>query len=208
MPSPIRASAVGEYVEGKIGALQTGILADNSSARATLSRLRRDINGSSTNWMAIGNDIYSDWPVESLGNPDDDALAVKAVTTALGLYALHQQSQSYGVAQLRKDGEPSISFGRACRMIGRNNGANPQGEATNNGVTRRLSAAEAAPTFEGKVWFFRALIKLMRSDDNRIALNYGDFARDLYLIQQSGNANQVFQRWSCDFFYQPPTTQD
>lgn len=208
MPSPTRASAVGEYVERKIGALQKGILADNSNARATLSRLRRDINGSSTNWMVIGNDIYSDWPVQFLGNPDDDALAVKAVTSALGLYALHQQSQSYGVAQLRQDDEPSISFGRACRMIGCNNGANPQGEATNNGVTRRLSAAEAAPTFEGKVWFFRALIRLMRSDDNRITLNYRDFARDLYLIQQPGNASQVFQRWSCDFFYRPPTTQN
>ena len=86
MLSPTKASAVGEYVEHKISSIQKGILADNSNARATLSRLRRDINGSSTNWMIIGNDIYSDWPVEFLGNPDDDALAVNAVVTALGLY--------------------------------------------------------------------------------------------------------------------------
>ena len=208
MLSPTKASAVGEYVEHKISSIQKGILADNSNARATLSRLRRDINGSSTNWMIIGNDIYSDWPVEFLGNPDDDALAVNAVVTAFGLYALHQQSKSYGVAQLRKDDEPSVSFGRACRMIGRNNRANPQDGAVNNGVTRRLGAAEAAPTFEGKVWFFRALIRLMRSDDSRITLNYRDFARDLYLIQQPESASQVFQRWSCDFFYRTPSNKD
>lgn len=43
MLSPTKASAVGEYVERKISSIQKGILADNSHARATLSRLRRDI---------------------------------------------------------------------------------------------------------------------------------------------------------------------
>lgn len=203
-----KAEVVGEYAGRKIRVLQTGILAGNSSARATLSRLRHDVSGGAINWMAIGNDIYSDWPVESLGDPSDDVFAVNAVTAVLGLYALHQQSQNYGVAQLQTDDEPSISFGKACRMIGRNTHVNAQGEAMNNGVIRRLSAAVAAPTFEGKVWFLRALIRLMRSDDNMVTLNYKDFARDLYLIQRPETSNQVFQRWSCDYFYHPATAKD
>ena len=203
-----KAKAVGEYVGHKIYILQTGILAGDSSARATLSRLRHGVSGSAANWIIIGNDIYSDWPVESLGDPGDDVFAVNAVTAALGLYSLHQQSQHYGVAQLEMDGDPSISFGKACRMIGYNNRVTAQSETMNNGVIRRLSAAAAAPTFDGKIWFFRALIRLMRSDDSRITLNYQDFARDLYLIQRPETSSQVFQRWSCDYFYRPSTIKD
>lgn len=195
-------AAIGRYVNGKIIALQRGFLAENPAARATLARLRADIDGRGTNWMDIGNDLYGDWPTESLGDPGRNPRAVAAVSTALGLYALHQQSKTTPVAQTDTQETRSVSFGAACRRIVADTGA-PMDDDAAKGVVRRLSAAESAPTFDGVVWFLRALIMLMRASKRDISLDYRQFAQDLYLLQIPEYADQVFQRWSCDFYYRP-----
>lgn len=200
-------AAIGRYVNGKIMPLQRGVLAENPGAKATLARLRADIDGRGTNWMDIGNDLYGDWPTESLGDPDRNPRAVAAVSTALGLYALHQQSKTTAVAQVDTQETRSISFGAACRQIVADPDSGMNDDAA-KGVVRRLSAAESAPTFEGMVWFLRALIMLMRASGRDISLDYRRFAQDLYLLQFPEYADQVFQRWSCDFYYRPASTRN
>lgn len=200
MSLPNKSKALEHYVNGKVLALQER--RSSSGGRATLSRLRRDINGMQSSWMDIGNDLYSDWPTDLLGNPDSDraVAVVNAVSTALGIYALHQQSQSYAVAQ-HSEGKP-ISFGKACRMISSESTDEPD-----KGIIRRLMALESAPTFEGELRQLRSLIMLMRASANPVQLHYGMFASDLYQIQLPEKRTSVFQRWSRDFYYNNTSQQ-
>ncbi|WP_160268323.1 type I-E CRISPR-associated protein Cse2/CasB [Bifidobacterium gallicum] len=168
----------------------------SADVRAVLANLRKCADPAHTDWLAAGAVIFDAWPEDMLGDPEHDSRLVKAITTALGLYAVHQQSKDYGVAQLRKEeGEYyPISFGKACQFIA-------EGSDEDKGVVRRLNAAENAPTFEGTAWYLRALIMLMRSTEHPIALDYGRLARDLYLMQFPDSRGAVFQRWSMDYHY-------
>ncbi|KAB7789969.1 type I-E CRISPR-associated protein Cse2/CasB [Bifidobacterium leontopitheci] len=170
-------------------------------SRAALARLRRDLDGGAPAWMMIGGDLFGEWP-ETLPAPDEDPAALRAVKTTLELYALHQQSRSRGVAQSVESARTRrMTFGRACRLI------EPDLEHA-DGVKRRLSSAEAAPDFEGVVRSVRALIMLMRgAGDGAIVLDYRSLAQDLYQVQFPDVREDVFQRWSMDYYSKSAITQ-
>lgn len=201
-----KANAVGKYAANLIFNMQREYAAEggsNSRSRARLARLRRDLDGMSPSWMLIGDELFTDWPQE-LDAPSDNSpefnCQVNAVRTALGLYAVHQQSKKQGVAQ-RYQNNPSqrMTFGRACKMIA------PDPERAKS-ILRRLRVAENAPDFNGIVRSVRALITLMRGTD--IQVDYGSLAHDLYLVQFPPYRGEVFQRWGRDYYSKSASAQE
>ena len=125
-----RARLVERHVMLKIAPLQKSLL-DNrggaSRARAALARLRRLTSSGDVAWTLVGSDVFEGWP-EELECPHGAAAdvaqdrALMAVCGALGLYALHQQSESQPMAIMqdpeqgpRRITSASLSVARADR---------------------------------------------------------------------------------------------
>lgn len=127
--------------------------------------------------------------------------ALKSVCATLELYAWHQQSKSYPVAWMAtEEADKPKSFARACRAM---NFDLEQAQ----GVRRRLASIEAASNFSGVLISIRALIRLMKSAKDSqgkslfLSFDYGELARDLYLMQLSDKARQsVMSRWGAEYF--------
>ena len=207
------AREAGRLANNKIASIQRRYTGQNNAAsaraRAELAQLRK-INGSNNDsWFATGGLVLEGWScerMEQLGaSESDENRAFLVLKNTLGLYALHQQSESIGCAVLHSRGEDDkrphakiarASFGRACRRI------EPELDKAVR-VMRRLMAIERANDFDAVLYNVRSLIRLMKSSKDRrpIQLDYGMLAEDLYWIQLSGESREnVLSRWSQDYF--------
>lgn len=207
------ARETGRLANSKIASIQCRYTGQNNAAsaraRAELAQLRK-INGSNNDsWFATDGLALEGWScerMEQLGaSESDENRAFLVLKNTLGLYALHQQSESIGCAVLHSRGEddkrPHVkiaraSFGRACRRI------EPELDKAAR-VMRRLMAIERANDFDAVLYNVRSLIRLMKSSKDRrpIQLDYGMLAEDLYWIQLSGESREnVLSRWSRDYF--------
>ncbi|NTW42086.1 MAG: type I-E CRISPR-associated protein Cse2/CasB, partial [Cellulomonadaceae bacterium] len=110
----------------------------------------------------------------------------RAIATALGLYALHQQSQS---APMHLHG---VGFGEAVGRIRFRDGDEVRG------VTRRFQSLGTAQTWEELVHHARGLVQLLR--DRQQGFDYGRFADDLVQFQQPARQDQVRLRWGRAFY--------
>ncbi|MBM6868152.1 type I-E CRISPR-associated protein Cse2/CasB [Collinsella tanakaei] len=192
------ALQVGAYVARKVAGLQSALLGTGSataSARGSLARLRRLDKPSGGSWATAGGEIFLGLPELDLSKRDEDRM-LRAVKVALKLYALHQQSQQKPMAITKKDDEQNEppfrrSFGWSCRAI-----EYDLDEAS--GVVRRMASVEAARDFAGIETCLRGLIQLMRAED--VQVDYCQLGRDLYLLQFDGYRDEVFMRWSRDYY--------
>lgn len=182
--------AIGAAADAKIRRLQAMYLSASrgASARAALAQLRH--GGGAARWTLEGAILFPD-----LGELDlearDEARAYKALRIALELYAWHQQSCEEPMAFIPHDDEATRSFGRSCRLIE----VDLEKAA---GVRRKLASVESSPSVDVMEHQLRALIRLMRSKG--IAVDYRGLASDLYLIQFESLREDVFMRWSCDYY--------
>lgn len=187
--------AVGSYTLSKIIPLQASYLGRSNAswARAQLARLRKLGTPEDRTWFSVGADVFGEWPEDKLGVPDESSATFKAVSAALQLYALHQQSQDRPMA-LVFDKSESIrrgGFGQACRRI-------EFDLDKAGGVRRRLSQVETAGDIEHALVFLRALVSQLRQ--GHIPLDYYMFAGDLYRIQFAAGRGSVFNRWSREYY--------
>lgn len=187
--------AVGSYTLSKIIPLQASYLGRSNAswARAQLARLRKLGTPEDRTWFSVGADVFGEWPEDKLGVPDESSATFKAVSAALQLYALHQQSQDRPMA-LVFDKSESIrrgGFGQACRRI-------EFDLDKAGGVRRRLSQVETAGDIEYALVFLRALVSQLRR--GHIPLDYYTFAGDLYRIQFAASRGSVFNRWSREYY--------
>lgn len=200
------------FVTVKISTLNKGLTEGRSDARASLARLRRGADGTRNAWMLVGEDLFTDDPdngssASDLFGPDD--YGHRYLTAAMGalyLYAIHRQSKPGDV----NTDDPRASFGRACRQIGRQTVSDGNSEApassasantdVDSGVHRRLTAMERATDFPSTMVWMRGLITMIHSTEGIIPINYGRLACDLYALQIPDRREDVFRRWSQDFF--------
>lgn len=191
------ARAIGAYAAGKVAKLQAMYLGGGSAAtaaRASLARLRRLDTPGGGAWVITGGEIFEDLPDLDLSVGDERKM-LRAVKATLKLYAIHQQSKQKPMAVTERGGDAPTgsrrSFGWSC------GGIKPRLENA-KGVIRRLSSIESAKDFDGIEYGLRCLITLMKPEDVRV--DYYQLARDLYLLQFDFARQDVFMRWSRDFY--------
>ncbi len=174
-----------QFVARQVGILQRQYLPPDQTpwSRAALAELRRHLGqplGASPQVLAL------------VVNPtarvygDAETADERAIATALGLYAVHQQSQSVPMHV------PGTSFGAAVGAIRFRDGDEVRG------VTRRFQAFGTAQAWDELVHHARGLVQLLR--DRRQGFDYARFAEDLALYQHPAHQDAVRLRWGRAFY--------
>ncbi len=190
-PAP-RIDALELYVSRTATALQSGYLADRAEAVAKLARLRRAVpTGRQLNPDAW--DIFERIPEQLLGSGDDPSETELAAVAALALFAIHQQSRRE--AGMHRQGR-GHTLGRAVAQLAR--------AVDSQGVERRFRALARSADIVPALQHLRGLVTQLRAE--RIPLDYGALARDLYNLQYPDSVHTVRMRWTRDFHR--PTTND
>ena len=201
---------VGFYTIQKITRIQADYLNRNNpraitSARASLARLRKLDTQDYSPWMSVGQELFSGWPNDVLGVPEESSKSLKAVKTALKLYAYHQQSKGTAMAApvLGADEAAVVierrqgGFGAACRRL-------KYDLDSSRGIRQRLRSAESATDFDITVFYIRSLIMLMRNNLQPIPLDYRAFAEDLFRLQFDATRSSVFLNWGREYYTTQP----
>jgi len=113
-----------------------------------------------------------------------------AAHLVLGLFALHQQSQSPG--SMNKDG---WTLGKAGRVLKGRRGA---GGASEEGIERRFRAALASETVDAIAVHLRGLVTLLRGAE--VPLDYPRLYRDLCAWLWPERRKRVCLAWARDYF--------
>ena len=191
-----RAHEVALFTQRKIARLQRAYVgkgSDAADARASLARLRRLGVPGGTSWAFVGEGIFEGLLDLHLSEADERR-ALRAITTALRLYAYHQQSKDSPMAITSSPKEADArrhSFGWSCRRI-------EYDKDKAKGVRRRMAAIEGLRDMDGIEHHMRALIMLMR--DKGVRVDYYQLTRDLFLLQFPSARGDVFMRWGRDYF--------
>lgn len=196
------AHEIGAYVNRKLLRLQEQFLEGNNSAstsaRARLAQLRSFGSPKGGAWILAGGELFLDFPDFDLSESDERKV-VDAISGAMQLYARHQQGRIRPMALVPPADEPDQisktqrdrSFGWSCRQI-------KFDLEDSHGIRRRMQGIEAASDFSGVMHYARTLIDLMR--DAEVRVDYGLFARDLYLLQYPDLRDRVFREWARDYY--------
>lgn len=132
------------------------------------------------------------------GNDEGEKMqqAEEAIYTAITLYAFHQQGSNENVGQTKEektDGElpkQRNTFGAAVKQIVDKN--------NKNAITRRFDQVLTSKDLTELAVHARALIGQMKQAG--IHLDYGMFAKDLYLFQQPDFRRSVILKWGKDYY--------
>ncbi|GAB1646743.1 type I-E CRISPR-associated protein Cse2/CasB [Krasilnikovia sp. MM14-A1259] len=190
-----RREPFGHHVARTVADLQDRLIRRDSSAVATLARLRAAAG------RAPGA-VYTVLTVTSVPDrffqaaPGDEPTRQEwAKHTALTLYAGHQQSVG---EPMHVDG---IGLGTAISRLART-------ADSPDAVRRRFSALGATMTYDATAYHVRALISLLRQ--HRIPLDYGALADDLVRLQWPGGHDRVRAQWGREFYrsFTPQTVAD
>ena len=116
-----------------------------------------------------------------------------AAHLALGLFALHQQSQAPG--SMNSDG---WTLGKASRVLKGRRGATG---ASEQGVEHRFQAALASETIDALGVHLRGLVTLLRGAE--VPLDYPRLYRDLCAWLSPDRRERVCLGWARDYFAIP-----
>lgn len=183
-PTP-RVDALELYVGRTAAALQSGYLADRPDAVAKLARMRRAVPAGRQLSLDAW-DIFEGMPEQLLGAGDEPSEAEFAAVAALTLFATHQQSRRD--AGMHRQGR-GYTLGRAVARLA--------ATTDSKGVERRFRALTRSNDIGAALQHLRGLVTQLRGE--RIALDYGALARDLYSMQYPEGVHTVRMRWTRDF---------
>ncbi len=183
----------------RVAELQARLFNDDSTAVATLARLRRadpgDVGAEPLIWAVTLGDLPDVLTHFGDRRPENPTPAERALYAALVLYAVHQQSRDEAAHKA------GISFGRAVGELAR---ARAIGEELDAGTVSRLHQAALATDFDGRLHHLRGLIQLMRAERQGIGFDYGLLAVDLWgFADPYQDSNTVIARWGRDLHARP-----
>jgi CRISPR system Cascade subunit CasB len=126
------------------------------------------------------------------GTPRDDAPTHEeiAIHEAMTTYAAHQQSRA---EPMHVAAGPSL--GHAVRRL---EATRPHLDGGLSPVRRRFNAVLTASSFEEVTHHLRGLVDLLRTE--RIPLDYGRLADDLYWLQDAKTSDSVLRQWGRDLY--------
>lgn len=166
-----------------ISKLQSAFLGEDPAARATLAQLRLAVDEEPGLNPRVWERVMAIVPESYAGWGDEPSNGEWAAHLALTFYAVHQQGNT------RPMHDREVSFGAAVGALMRERP--PSTKA-------RYDAALMATTFRQQRYHLRSLIGLLKADG--IALDYGRFANDLFLLQIDEFRPGVIRRWGRDFY--------
>lgn len=179
-----RKAMVKRYTRGRLA--QWREERDSRHTRADLARLRRGIGKRPGDLPEIWGLLFQDFPEELMSGNGEPTRAEWAVSTALTLYALHQQGME------RSADQEGRRLGMAVRELAGGD------EDRMKAVSRRFNAFATAQSMPECAHHLRGLVQLLRAGD--IPLDYGELAGDLYEFQTPEGAQRVRLRWGQDFY--------
>lgn len=156
-----------------------------SNANAELAKLRRGINHLPGDLPELWNYLYFD------ANNKNASKEQWAVYTAITLFAIHQQSIDSN-NPVHIEGK---HFGSAVADL-------VKSDEDEDRILKKLNAVVTASDKDGISTHLRMLIKLMKSQDQPIAIDYVDLAEDLFWLQFDDPriSNKVRLKWGSDFY--------
>lgn len=174
-----------EFVSKRVIALHHGSEGGRGEATATLARLRRGSGAEPGSNPLLWEETLG-LPPQYSGRDDKPTAAERAVYAALTLFATHQQSVS---ESMHRNG---VSFGAAARELSRRETSREQA------VLRRFQALATAEALDEALVHARGLVTQFRTAG--IPLDYGQFAVDLFDLQNPAHRNAVRLRWGRDYY--------
>lgn len=197
-PPPIpwgeRSALLERFVQAQAARLWKGYEADLGSSASELARLRRALARGGITPPEAWEILARDFPEELRGHGDAPSTHELAATSALSIFALHQQSNR-NASMHRRDDEHR--FGRAAHTL--------MLRGDSGGVARRMQALIRAGSLDAVLEHLRAMVTLLRSDE--IPLDYAQLAVDLQEVQRPDRIHRVRERWSRDF-HRPLTRRE
>lgn len=188
---------VKDYVRKRLAQWQRE--ANPHPVRADLANLRRGIGKKPGDLPALWGLLFRDFPEELMSWTGEATRAEWAVSGALTLYALHQQSmQTPAHVEGRR-------LGLAVRALSDSKNAN-ESDSPNAAVLRRFHSFATAQDMPECMHHLRGLVQLLRSQS--IPVDYVELAGDLYEFQTPEGAARVRLRWGQDFYRNTYQTEE
>lgn len=191
--SGTRRKMLENFVRSRAVGLHARLSAGDSSARASLARMRRAVGADIADHPEAWCEVYSGFPEELVGAGDEVGPYEHAAHVALALFALHQQSQT----QPMHARGPSARLGSAVRKLATPNDVQEHEQAT----IRRFDALVTADGFGEIVHHLRGIVLLLKNKS--IPLDYGQLASDLASLHWPEGATRVKLRWARDLYSAP-----
>lgn len=168
-------------------------LADNlkiSRTKAMLSRLRNSIGRPLEENIDAISLIYQYMPEEFYSNFGSLTYEEEAIITTLQLYAIHQQSKQNSVSG-KQEKEVWDNIGSSLSYLRLGENSLP--------FDRRFNALITSQSFEELSNHLRQLIKILKSKQEDIKINYPKLAQDLYDFAR-GYDERVRLNWSRAYY--------
>jgi CRISPR system Cascade subunit CasB len=177
-----QANLVYRFVKGKTESLNK----DSPGSRATLAKLRRCVGKELGDAPESWNIILDGLNEELLSVNGIPTYAEDAIFTSMTLYAVHQQGNAEYI------NKNNGSFGAAIQQL-----INPDG-SNEKAIKRRFDAVITAKDFGELAQHARGLVQLLKA--NGIALDYPNFAKDLFWYHFPESKNDIRLLWGQDFY--------
>lgn len=163
---------------------------DESKQKAILARLRNSINKPLSENFDVLPFLFEKLPDKFLGTTDEASPEEKSILSALQLYALSKQGK--GKTQNEDDVPDKFpSFGASLGVI-------REGDKM-EALDRRFNAMITSDDFSEWVVHLRHLVKLIKSSEKNVRVDYPRLAEDLFWIAMGYKTNVRLQ-WSRDYY--------
>ncbi len=160
---------------------------DESSRKAILAGLRNSIGRAITENENILSIFFENIPEEIAGRTGRLSWGEDAVLSVLQLYALYKQGKS----DSKEQEESGYSIGIALSFL--------RNAEDTKSPDRRFNAMITATTLEEFKNHLRHLIKLLKSRENTVDIDFALLSEDLFKIAK-GSKDEVALRWARDYY--------
>ena len=182
--------SIKKYVERRIARL--GHIQGTSLGNATFANLRRGAGRkpgevpTALNFVLNGlSEAVNDYP-----DTPRESVTINAVYMALTLYALHQRGYE------RSMHARNVSLGKAVARLARAEGDKNAKEK----AVKRIQVLTESRRPEILSYHLRQLVSMMNRSKSPVSMDYGLLATDIAEILRGKDTDQVYLRWSRDFF--------
>lgn len=160
---------------------------EEKRTRAELAELRRGIGRKPGEISNIWAMLFEDLPEDLMSQSGKASRAEWAISTALTMYALHQQGKEINGGGVYRE---RYSLGRAVAEL--------SGGEIEESIQKRFIVLATSVDIEECAYHLRGIIQLLKNAD--IPLDYPALAADLYQYQLPDGAAEVQLRWGQDFY--------